>query len=102
MIVGCRRRINRESSNANDCLIAEDTSEEATSADVESLCSSVDLQVAAAVLDDEGEDDNLEPWPDFIRRATRDAEARLEALKLDDWITLQRKVKMRLISRWII
>jgi hypothetical protein len=44
-------------------------------------------------IDDNHED--LEPWADWIRRCTHDVEARMRRLKLDDWITMQRRRKWR-------
>ena len=33
----------------------------------------------------------LEPWVEWIRRNTHDADSRMHALKLDNWITIVRK-----------
>ena len=45
----------------------------------------------------EGDDEatELEPWTDWIQRCTHDVETRMKRLKLDDWITLQRRRKWR-------
>jgi len=41
------------------------------------------------------DDDEMEPWVDFIRRCTHDVEMRMQTLRLDDWVTLQRQRKWR-------
>jgi len=38
---------------------------------------------------------DLEPWVDWIRRCTHEAETRMKKLKLDDWVTIQRRRKWR-------
>jgi hypothetical protein len=45
--------------------------------------------------DDNDEASDLEPWVDWIRRCTHDAEARMKKLQLDDWVTMQRRRKWR-------
>ena len=45
--------------------------------------------------DDLDEAANLEPWVDWIRRCTHEAEACMTKLRIDDWITLQRRRKMK-------
>jgi hypothetical protein len=40
-------------------------------------------------------DDDLEPWVEWIRRCTYDVEAKMRKLKLDDWTTMQRRRKWR-------
>ena len=52
-----------------------------------------DIRQAMHSSDDDG--DEMEPWVDFIRRCTHNAEMRMQALKLDDWVTLQRQRKWR-------
>ena len=37
----------------------------------------------------------LEPWVDWIRRSTHEAEEKLKKLKLEDWVTLHRRRKWR-------
>ena len=39
--------------------------------------------------------EHLEPWVDWIRRTTHEAERRMRELKLDDWVSLHRKRKWR-------
>ena len=48
---------------------------------------------------DVDDDDNLEPWVDWIRRCTHDAEAQMKALGLEDWVTTQRRRKWRWARR---
>ena len=43
----------------------------------------------------------LEPWSDWIKRCTREAETRMNKLRLDDWVTMQRRRKWRWIPRLI-
>ena len=38
--------------------------------------------------------DELEPWVDWVRRTTHEAEARLKKLNLDDWVTVHQRVKI--------
>ena len=45
--------------------------------------------------DDTDETTDLEPWVDWIRRCTHEVEARMKKLRLDDWVTLQRRRKWR-------
>ena len=52
--------------------------------DVASNTSSTNLEHLIELTDQE----LLEPWPDFIKRATRTAEAHLERLNIEDWTTL--------------
>jgi hypothetical protein len=37
----------------------------------------------------------LEPWVDWIRRSTHEAEEKMKKLKMEDWVTLQRRRKWR-------
>ena len=39
--------------------------------------------------------ESLEPWVDWIRRSTHEAERRMKELKLEDWVTLHRRRKWR-------
>ena len=39
--------------------------------------------------------ENLEPWVDWIRRSTHEAERRMKELKLEDWVSLHRRRKWR-------
>ena len=39
--------------------------------------------------------ESLEPWVDWIRRSTHEAEKRMKELKLEDWVTLHRRRKWR-------
>ena len=41
----------------------------------------------------------LEPWVDFIKRTTRDAEERLRHLDIEEWISIQRKRKWNFAQR---
>ena len=41
----------------------------------------------------------MEPWTDWIKRCTREAEHRMNNLRLDDWITLQRRRKWSWASK---
>ena len=40
-------------------------------------------------------DESLEPWQEWIRRSTREVEHRMGRLKIEDWVTLQRRRKWR-------
>ena len=42
-------------------------------------------------VDDNNDDE--EPWPDFIRRCTREAERQMTNIGIDDWVTQQRRRK---------
>ena len=44
-------------------------------------------------------DSELEPFVEWIRRCTHDAEEHMKKLKLDDWITLQKQRKWRWAGR---
>ena len=44
---------------------------------------------------DDTNNGDMEPWVDWIRRCTHDVEAKMRRLKLDDWITMQRRRKWR-------
>eukprot|EP00973_Karenia_brevis_P056772 7899482-Karenia_brevis.AAC.1 len=37
------------------------------------------------------EDVELEPWAEFVRRATRQMEPQLQSAKLEDWLTTWRR-----------
>ena len=41
----------------------------------------------------------MEPWVDWIRRTTREAELHLEKLGIDDWITIQRRRKWKWVTK---
>ena len=41
------------------------------------------------------DDTNLEPWVEFIRRCTHEAEALVQSLGIEDWISQQRRKKWR-------
>ena len=43
----------------------------------------------------ENSTENLEPWVDWIRRSTHEAERRMKELKLEDWVSLHRRRKWR-------
>ena len=45
--------------------------------------------------DDHDTTTDLEPWVDWIRRCTHDAENRMKKMNLDDWVTIQRRRKWR-------
>ena len=40
-------------------------------------------------------DDDLEPWTEWIRRSTHEAEERMKKLHLEDWVAMQRRRKWR-------
>ena len=40
-------------------------------------------------------DESLEPWQEWIRRSTHAVEHRMGRLKIEDWVTLQRRRKWR-------
>jgi hypothetical protein len=44
---------------------------------------------------DEGDDSEVEDWVEWIKRATRIAEYHLEKVRLEDWVTGQRRRKFR-------
>ena len=44
------------------------------------------------------DEDGLEPWTDWIKRTTREAEQQFEKLGLDDWVSHQRRRKWRWAS----
>ena len=37
--------------------------------------------------------EDMEPWADWIKRSTHEAEARMRALHLDDWVTVHQRRK---------
>ena len=39
------------------------------------------------------EDDDLEPWPEFMKRVTREIEHHMDKLHIEDWVKLQRRRK---------
>ena len=41
----------------------------------------------------------IEPWVDWIRRSTREAEECIESLRIEDWISQQRLKKWRWLQR---
>ena len=43
-------------------------------------------------------EENLEPYVDWLRRSTHDAESRLAALKIEDWVTMQRRRQWKRIG----
>ena len=47
----------------------------------------------------EADDDCLEPWVDFIKRATHDAEEKLHRLDIEDWVSAQRRRKWNVAHR---
>ena len=63
--------------------------------DVASNTSSTNLEHLIELTDQE----LLEPWPDFIKRAMRTIEARLERLNIEDWTTLYLRKKWRRAAR---
>ena len=63
--------------------------------DVASNTSSTNLEHLIELTDQE----LLEPWPDFIKRATRTAEAHLERLNIEDWTTVYLRKKWRWAAR---
>ena len=40
-------------------------------------------------------DESLEPWQEWIRRSTHEVEHRMGRLKMEDWVTLQKRRKWR-------
>jgi hypothetical protein len=49
--------------------------------------------------DDINVPEQIEPWSDWIKRCTHEAEARMTSLRLDDWTTLQRRRKWRWLHK---
>ena len=49
----------------------------------------------SASEDTDTSEDSLEPWSDFLKRATRAAEDRLAATNQEEWITLWRRRQWR-------
>ena len=45
------------------------------------------------------ENDDLEPWVEYIKRVTRQAEAFMHKHKIQDWVTMQRKMVWRCAAR---
>ena len=43
--------------------------------------------------------ENLEPWVDWIKRSTHEAERRMKELKLEDWVSLHRRRKWKWARR---
>ena len=44
---------------------------------------------------DDNETTELEPWTDWIRRCTHEAEHKMQNLQMDDWISIQRSKKWK-------
>ena len=49
--------------------------------------------------ENEDNETSLEPWPDFLRRTTQQAEGFMAAAKLEDWLTTWRRRKWRWAGR---
>ena len=103
MIIGTpRRRSNTtENPNTKHTTISEqkthnDTNEQEQASD--SNTSDANSETPQLTIPQQGtqDDEHIEPWPDFIRRCTREAEALLEKLKIDDWITQHKRQKWHL------
>jgi hypothetical protein len=62
--------------------------------DVDSTTFTQLQQVVHHDVDNDNASDS-EPWVDWIRRCTHEVEERMWKLKLDDWITIQRRRKWR-------
>ena len=69
---------------------ATSTSSEDDRSDVDS-----DASTHQMPLRDDHDEEEMEPWVDFIRRCTHEIEARTTKLKLDDWVTIARRRKWK-------
>ena len=70
------------------CLICDDDADDFDS----------NPSIPNALPEDTEQDDadaDLEPWVDWIKRCTHDVEQRMKELKLDDWVTMQRRRKWK-------
>ena len=81
LIIGVKRRVNAPQGGNNDN-------------DVDSNATEINFQ-----CEQDEDDDCLEPWVDFIKRTTHDAEERLRRLNIEDWITAQRRRKWNFARR---
>ena len=55
----------------------------------------VDSDVAVQVEAPTADDDDLEPWVDWMKRCTHQAEEHMKTLGIEEWIALQRRRKWR-------
>ena len=80
----------------------DDTQEQNSDEDDDDV-DSIDLTHTPPQPQDETEPlDDLEPWVDWIRRCTHEAEAHMTKLNLDDWVSLQRRRKWRWVAKLAI
>ena len=67
-----------------------DSDNDSNASDVNSETPPLDIPI-----DNNNDDHNMEPWQDFIRRCTHEAEALITSMGIEDWITQQRRMKWR-------
>ena len=103
MIIGTPRRRTSATENSNEKHTAipapknpTDTNEQEQDSD--SNASDANSEAPQLTIPQQGtqDDEHIEPWPDFIRRCTHEAEALLKKLKIDDWITQHKRQKWHL------
>ena len=88
-----RRRVNNQTAPADDT-----TSSDPEQSDDGPQSSSDDIR-RHLNFDDADEDSDLEPWDEFIRRATYAATERATRSQVEDWTTLYHKRKWRWAGR---
>jgi len=66
---------------------------------IASSASSVDSVFSASSKS--GDEQNLEPWPEFLKRTAKMVDAQLQNTRLDDWCTLWRKRQWRWAGKLI-
>ena len=95
LIVGSRRRrvIRTVSYNKDE----HDTSNDSGSDVSSNPCKDGPVCKNDAAENDENE--YLEPWADFMKRTTREAEAKLEDMNIEEWTTTQRRKKWNFAGR---
>eukprot|EP00973_Karenia_brevis_P011725 1586795-Karenia_brevis.AAC.1 len=72
----------------------------------QSECSSNNTDVESVVSDfdikgqqDDTKTETLEPWVEWIKRATHQAEERARKLNVEDWVMVHRRMKWRWAAR---
>ena len=97
MIIGIKRRRVQHTDNNNRQETSDtdgprndagnDASNDSSKHDTDTICDD------AVIIEDT--EDTLEPWVDWIKRATTEARLRMQQLNIEDWTSIQRRRKFK-------
>ena len=102
MVIGTPRRKQtnpHKNSQAEEAKHTEDKSDITSNDDVDSNHELTTDEGHETIEEHNDVDDEMEPWCEWLRRATHEAEEKLQSIGVEDWVVQQRRRKWRWTHR---